>query len=499
MRPNLPFLSVASNALLKPGGLQWWKKQLVKNARLSLLLTEVMKIDRLTSPLLDTPRQSSPRPRRRHGRRLALLFHLSLTLNLYTLFFALSLAHLPLLTFPTVLLQGIGFDLCHVPEIPLFRFSAKGYLSELCHATCSEESHSSFCSPFTPAEFLAAASNLFSSTATGPDKVAYPMLKHLPRSGMDFLLQIFNLSWFSHSFPSIWKTSSIISIHNMGKLLDCPASFRPISLTSCISKLFERIILSRLLFFLESNFILSSLQAGFCLRRSTLDEILYFSQSISDGFNKPRSNSRTILSSIDFFKAFDSVWHPALFHKLISAGLPSCFACWTQFLLSDRCASVVYQNHKHCSFQVRRGVPQGSVLGPVLFSLFINDLPVYLPSSISCSLYADDLAIWSSSPSVPAVMEATQGALFRLEHWCLHLNPSKCEASFFSVDPYQANLQPNLLLLGSRLRFNPIPTFLGVTFDRTLSFSKHASLSKAKCFSRLKALHCIFASSWGPL
>ena len=102
---------------------------------------------------------------------------------------------------------------------------ARGYLTELCRATCSVESHSSFCSPFSPMEFLAAASNLLSSTATGQDKVAYPMLKHLPCSGMDFLLHIFNLSWSSHFFPSIWKTSSIIPIHKMGKPLDSPASF----------------------------------------------------------------------------------------------------------------------------------------------------------------------------------------------------------------------------------------------------------------------------------
>ena len=99
-------------------------------------------------------------------------------------------------------------------------------------------------------------------------------------------------------------------------------------------------------------------------------------------------------------------------------------------------------------------------------------------------------------------MEATQVALFRLErwseYWCLPLNPSKCEASFFSVDLHQANLHPNLLLLGTRLRFNPTPTFLGVTFDRTLSFSKHVSSLKAKFFPRLKALRCISASSWGP-
>ena len=269
------------------------------------------------------------------------------------------------------------------------RSRARGYLTELRRDKCPVESHSSFCSPFSPAEFLAAGSNLTSSTATG--------LNHLPRSGMDFL-HIFNLSWSSHSFPSIWKISSIILIRKMGKPLDSPASFRFISLVSCVSKLFERIILSRILFFLESNSIFSPRHAGFRPGRSTLDQILYLSQSISDGFNKPRPGSRTILFTIDFSKAFDSVWHPSLFHKLISAGLRPCFAHWTQSFLSGRRASVVNQNHKSRSFRVRRGVSQASVLGPVLFSLFINDLPVSLPSVVSCSLYGDDLAIWSSSP-----------------------------------------------------------------------------------------------------
>ena len=216
------------------------------------------------------------------------------------------------------------FSVCQPKAL---RSRARGYLSELRRATCPEKSHSSFCSPFLPAEFHIVTSNLTSFTATGPDKVAYPMLKHLPRSGMDFLFYIFNLSWSSHSVSSIWKTSSIIPIHKMGKPLVFPASLQPISLTSCVLKLFELIILFRLLFFLESNSILSPRQAGFRPGRSTLDQILYLSQSISDGFNKPRPGFQTILSTIDFSKAFDTVWHPALFHKVISTGLLASLLC----------------------------------------------------------------------------------------------------------------------------------------------------------------------------
>ena len=263
---------------------------------------------------------------------------------------------------------------------------------------CPEESHSFFCSPFSPTDLLVAASNLSSSTATGLDKVAYPMLKHLPCSGMDFLLHIFNLSWSLHSFPSIWKTFSIIPIHKIGKSLNSPAFFQPISLTSCISKLFEHIILLRLLFFLESNCILSPRQASFCPGRSTLDQSLFHSQSISNGFNKPRPGSQTILSTIDFSKAFISVWHPALFHKLISTGLPPCFACWTQsfFLIGTL----------GWFFKITKVVPFESV------KVFRKDLFLTLYFSLSSSMIfmllcllpsaaAFTLTIWPFGPPPP--------------------------------------------------------------------------------------------------
>ena len=185
------------------------------------------------------------------------------------------------------------------------------------------------------------------------------MLKHLPRSGMDFLLHIFNPSGLYILFlPSgrhlllfpytRWENLSTL-------LLPSGLSLSPPASQSCLNASFYPVYSSS--WSLIPFSLASTRQAGFCPGRSTLDQILYLSQPISDGFNKPRTGSRTILSTIDFSKAFDSVWHPAVFHKLISAGLPPCFARWTQSFLSNRRACVVYQNHKSRSFRVRLGVP----------------------------------------------------------------------------------------------------------------------------------------------
>ena len=145
MRPNLPCLLVASNTLLKPGGLLRWNKRLVKDTRLFLPLTEVMKITRLTSPLLDMPHQSLPRPRLRHGRRLALLSHLSLTLNLYTLLHSIagspsSSPNFPHCSSPREWASVYAAYLrsrFSVSQAKALHSRARGYLSELRQATCS--------------------------------------------------------------------------------------------------------------------------------------------------------------------------------------------------------------------------------------------------------------------------------------------------------------------------------------------------------------------------
>ena len=274
----------------------------MKDVRLSSPLTETMKIVRLISPLPDLPRLSSPRPRLRHGRQLSLPSHLNLTPK--TVYYLLrSVGGSSSLSFSSPNIPNcsstkesvsvfVAYLISHFSAFQpkLLPSRARDYLSELRQTMCPEESHLSFCSPLSSTELLAAAINLSSSTVTGPNKVAYPMLKPLLLSGIDFSLNMFSLFWFYILFlPSGRHLIRVIPIHMMGYTLDSPASLQPISLTSCVSKFFERIILIRPLFFLKSNSILFHCQAGFCPGRSTVDRILFFFQSISDGIKKRSS------------------------------------------------------------------------------------------------------------------------------------------------------------------------------------------------------------------
>ena len=155
--------------------------------------------------------------------------------------------------------------------------------------------HSTFCSPFSSIELSTAISQLSTSTSSGPDQITYPLLSHLPQSALHFLLYIFYFSWSTHTFPSAWKQSAIIPILKSGKPSDSPSSYRPISLTSCTSKLFERMVLGRLTYFLEQQDILSPVQAGFRPGRSTVDQVLLLSQSIADSFHQSKPGARTVL------------------------------------------------------------------------------------------------------------------------------------------------------------------------------------------------------------
>ena len=158
------------------------------------------------------------------------------------------------------------------------------------------------------------------------------------------------------------------------------------------------ITLSRLPFFLQSNSILSIRQAGFRTGRSTFDQMIDLSRSITDGFNKPKPVSRTILVTIDFSEAFDSIWYPALFNKLILAGFPSCFARRTQSFLPVRRACVIFENQKVASFESNEMLCKDPFLA-LYFSLSLSMISLLLCLLLSAALFM--LTIWPFGPPPP--------------------------------------------------------------------------------------------------
>ena len=206
---------------------------------------------------------------------------------------------------------------------------------------------------------------------------------------MDFLLCIFNLFRSLHSVSSVWKISS--TIHKMGKTFDSPASFRSISLAFCVSKLFERFILLHLLFFLESNSILSPLQAGFHPGRSTLD----LSQFNSDRCNKPRPGSRMTLATIDFSRAFESVWQPLLFTNLfrLASLLPLLVGLNLSFLIGA--LAWFFKITKVAAFESVEVLRKNPFL--VLFSSLFSSMIFLLLCLPSAALFM--LTIWPFGPS----------------------------------------------------------------------------------------------------
>ena len=170
----------------------------------------------------------------------------------------------------------------------------------------------------------------------------------------------------------------------MGKSLDASASFQPSSLTFWVSKVYLASFYLIYSLFEEANSILSRRQASFRLDRPSLDRIPFLSPSISDGFIKPTPSSWTILAAIDFSKGFHSVWHPAIFHKFIYGVLLPCFVRWTQPVLFNKFIALYF-----------------FLFLSIIFLLVCLIFFWY-------SLYSDTLAIWFSSPSVPAAVEATK-------------------------------------------------------------------------------------------
>ncbi|GFU10212.1 probable RNA-directed DNA polymerase from transposon BS [Trichonephila clavipes] len=227
--------------------------------------------------------------------------------------------------------------------------------------------HEIFHRNFSISELREAVGHIRCAKSPGTDNFHPEFLKHLGCNALSVLLTLYNHSW-KYGVPAIWKKAIVVPIPKKNKPLDDLNSYRPISLTSILSKVMERMITSRLDWYLETNNLLTSSQAGFRKCQSTNQQVVFLGQSIKDALDQRYS---ALALFVDFEAAF------------------------------DKCFSAVRFGNAISSFkQSETGLPQGTVISPILFNIFINNLPDLLASDglTNTALFADDLAIWCSTP-----------------------------------------------------------------------------------------------------
>ena len=351
---------------------------------------------------------------------------------------------------------------------------------------------------FSLTELNTALSNMKSRGAPGPDNISPPLLKHLGPGALMALLRIFNASLHSGEIPQMWRSAIIVPVLKAGKPPSQQSSYRPISLTSCVMKVMERMLSNRLYDLAETNHWFSDQQAGFRKARGVEDQILRITQRISDGFQR---KEKSILVLLDFSKAYDTIWRQRLLLSLANLGIPPIYTLWLSAALLNRQAQVRFNGVLSGCKKMGQGLPQGSVLAPILFLFYINNLAGHLPADVTTSLYADDVAILASSTSLVEAQQRAQRAVDVVHEWSkgwkINLNGAKSELSTFSMSNADSSWRPNITINGTAVRFEPHPRLLGVILDRRLTFGSQVAAVKRKASSKIGLLSAVAHSKWG--
>lgn len=339
--------------------------------------------------------------------------------------------------------------------------------------------------PTTVSEVESAIAALKSSSSTGPDGVPSTLLKQCSHLISAPLSHVFNTSLQAGHVPTRMKEGTVKPFLKQGDPQDV-TNYRPISLISTFSKIFERIVNKRLVTYLEQNSILSPCQHGFRQLRSTETALIDFIEQIVSHIDKKQI---ALGIYIDFSKAFDCVNHEILLLILQNLGVQGNAHRWFSSYLSDRRQSVVLSDGIRTAISdttlVMTGVPQGSVLGPTLYLVYANSLQKHLSSlgskdpNITSTVvtYADDTNILVGGQTMNSILESSSSTLSLLYEWIdknkLVLNAAKTTCTIFRSSRSQLSVGDSIVLNGQTVASATSSRLLGLRVDSGLRWGDH--------------------------
>ena len=323
-------------------------------------------------------------------------------------------------------------------------------------------------------------------SAPGPDEILPRVLIECSDVLAQPLSVLFRKSLDAGRLPSDWSLGEVTPIFKKGNRHD-PASYRPISLTAVPSKVLESLVRDKLLEHMQTSGLLHPAQHGFLPRRSCATQLL---EVLEEWSSAADDGVPVDVAYLDFRKAFDTVPHKRLLHKLHAYGIRGKLLLWIEAFLTDRRQRIVVQGSSSDWAPVNSGIPQGSVLGPTLFLIYVNDVPNELQGEVK--MFADDIKMYRRvpRPSTPLTFQADLRSLEEWsKKWLLHFNVGKCKIMHLGA----ANTHAPYFLNGTQLAEVSQEKDLGVVVDQDLKFHHQTAAAIAKGSQMLAVVKRSFA------
>ena len=349
---------------------------------------------------------------------------------------------------------------------------------------------------FSLSELRSVLPKLPSHSSPGSDLLHNQFLSHLPWTHHHALLNIFNLSFRTADIPPSWRSSLIVPVPKPGKDPTTVSAYRPISLLSCVGKLMERLVVARLMWYLERNSIFLPYQFGFRPQLGTMDALILFEHSIQLAL---RTKQVVLAVFFDLSGAFDRASHQAILFKLASHGVSGRLLRWVSGFLTDRSFSVSVSSASSQSHPIISGVPQGAIISPLLFNILLSDLPS--PPGVTTSIYADDITMFVTADSASSAQALLQAAIDKFalwaHRWGLLINPQKSGTSFFTLKRSVPTCPP-LHISGVPIPYSKHHKLLGIIFDSPrLTWRPHIDFLRLRCQERLNIMRVLAGSRFG--